>query len=335
MSEDTALGGKLLAEVSRSFYLTLKALPDGVREPLSLAYLLARAADTLADTTAVSGAVRLSCLQAFDSVIQQQADADVMISQINAGFIPHQEDEGEVRLLTRLAEVLKAFAALGAIEKEMIRGVLAPIVKGQMLDIQRFPEDGELRALPVAADLDEYTYLVAGCVGEFWTRLCDAKLGKDFAPAASLDQMIRTGVHYGKGLQLVNILRDVAKDARMGRCYLPQEEIEAYGLSMEAIKSNPALLMPLTSKWRETARMYLQDGLAYLEALESKRLRYATALPLLLGFKTLALLDRCTEAEWLQGVKVPRGETTRLLFEAGLASASRSSMSRLARKCMG
>ncbi|WP_172682562.1 squalene/phytoene synthase family protein [Verrucomicrobium spinosum] len=41
-----------------------------------------------------------------------------------------------------------------------------------MLDIQRFPGDGQLRALATTRDLDDYTYLVAGCVGEFWTRLC-------------------------------------------------------------------------------------------------------------------------------------------------------------------
>ena len=54
MSDEThherELGGQLLAAVSRSFYLTLKALPKELREPISLAYLLARTADTIADT---------------------------------------------------------------------------------------------------------------------------------------------------------------------------------------------------------------------------------------------------------------------------------------------
>ncbi len=41
-----------------------------------------------------------------------------------------------------------------------------------MLDLERFDNPKEVRVLGTAADLDEYTYLVAGCVGEFWTRLC-------------------------------------------------------------------------------------------------------------------------------------------------------------------
>src|SRR5947209_4293665 len=42
--------GDLLRQVSRSFYLSLAILPRPLREPIGLAYLLARAADTVADT---------------------------------------------------------------------------------------------------------------------------------------------------------------------------------------------------------------------------------------------------------------------------------------------
>ncbi|WP_166442787.1 squalene/phytoene synthase family protein [Phragmitibacter flavus] len=335
MSDEKDLGGKLLAEVSRSFYLTLKALPEGVREPLSLAYLMARAADTLADTTVVPGEVRLGCLRDFDGVVQVGAEEQGLMARLKSEFMPLQEDEGERKLLDRLPEVVKAYRASDDVDRTMTRGVLGPIVKGQMLDIERFPQDGQVRALVTAAELDEYTWLVAGCVGEFWTKLCVAKLGASFASGTTADEMVRKGVNYGKGLQLVNILRDVAKDGRMGRCYLPLTEIEAVGLTMEEVRAKPAVLLPLTVKWRELAREYLMDGLAYVEALEMKRLRYATALPLLLGFKTLVLIERASQAEWLAGLKVPRGETTKLLFEAGIASATRNGISKLAAKCMG
>ncbi|MCX7825074.1 MAG: squalene/phytoene synthase family protein, partial [Verrucomicrobiae bacterium] len=45
--------GPLLKEVSRSFYLTLRVLPGALRPAISLAYLLARASDTIADTKVV------------------------------------------------------------------------------------------------------------------------------------------------------------------------------------------------------------------------------------------------------------------------------------------
>src|SRR5438094_597134 len=52
----------LLEEVSRSFYLTMRVLPKRVRPQVSLAYLLARAADTIADTEIVPVPERLKAL---------------------------------------------------------------------------------------------------------------------------------------------------------------------------------------------------------------------------------------------------------------------------------
>src|SRR5438067_11742992 len=56
------LTGELLKNVSRSFYLTLRALPRGLREPIGLAYLLARASDTVADSSAAPVEIRLKNL---------------------------------------------------------------------------------------------------------------------------------------------------------------------------------------------------------------------------------------------------------------------------------
>ena len=99
------------------------------------------------------------------------------------------------------------------------------IIRGQTLDLQRFPKSGGVIALQTAAELDEYTYLVAGCVGEFWTRICLAHLPRYARESES--ELLRLGANYGKGLQLVNILRDIPADRRAGRCYLPEEELRA------------------------------------------------------------------------------------------------------------
>ena len=53
MNTQSELIGPLLRDVSRSFYLTLRVLPNAVRPQISVAYLLARASDTIADTDAV------------------------------------------------------------------------------------------------------------------------------------------------------------------------------------------------------------------------------------------------------------------------------------------
>ena len=48
-----------------------------------------------------------------------------------------------------------------------IRVVLEHINRGQLLDVRRFGDATETHALATESELDEYTYLVAGCVGNF------------------------------------------------------------------------------------------------------------------------------------------------------------------------
>jgi farnesyl-diphosphate farnesyltransferase len=323
MMEEHELGGKLLAGVSRSFYLTLKALPGGLREPLSLAYLLARAADTIADTTKVDGALKLAMLAEFDSVVHGAArDAGrerALVLRLHADFVPHQTDEHEKLLLLRLGEVFDALAEAPERAAANIRGVLTPIVRGQVKDIERFPTDGSLRALETADDLHEYTWLVAGCVGEFWTRLCAEIIPDSFAADVTLDVMVERGVRFGRGLQLVNILRDVGKDAMMGRCYIPRTEIEAAGLTVDAVATDLSKLKPLLPKWQALCREHLQRGLDYVESVRHRRLKFAAALPLLLGFKTLAQIEAAPWEERMKGVKVSRGDVGKLMLQAGIA----------------
>ena len=62
-------GEKMIASVSRSFYLSLRFLPSEMRGTASLAYLLARATDTVADTNALPEDDRLEFLEAMKSAI--------------------------------------------------------------------------------------------------------------------------------------------------------------------------------------------------------------------------------------------------------------------------
>ena len=330
------LGGKLLEGVSRSFYLTLKALPQGLREPLSLAYLLARAADTMADTVQVPDAVRLICLEEFERRVRlplrDEIAEGVLVARLRVDFVPRQEDPHEARLLERLQEALDAFHAAPAAQQEAMRGVLAPIIKGQVLDIQRFPGDGRLRALDTTADLEEYTYLVAGCVGEFWTKLCAQEATGPFSPTATLEEMVQRGIRYGKGLQLVNILRDIGKDLGLGRCYFPAQELAAHGLTVEDVHADPARVIPLLAPWKQRCREHLHAGIHYLDEVQNRRLLYATALPLLLGIRTLALVEAADWPTLKAGVKVSRGEVSKILLEAGVAVLRKGGIRKLAER---
>src|SRR5207249_9570884 len=53
---------ELLKPVSRSFYISIRLLPRALREPVALAYLLARTSDTIADTSAIDVEKRIELL---------------------------------------------------------------------------------------------------------------------------------------------------------------------------------------------------------------------------------------------------------------------------------
>src|SRR5690349_2033322 len=79
----------ILRSVSRSFYLSIRFLPAQLRQPIALAYLLARATDTVADTTGISRLVRIETLKMLSNGIQGTASRDVIVDLITS-FIPLQ-----------------------------------------------------------------------------------------------------------------------------------------------------------------------------------------------------------------------------------------------------
>ncbi len=327
------LGGKLLASVSRSFYLTLKALPGQLREPVSLAYLLARTADTIADTAQVPPQTRLVCLDEFEQLIHADTTDPAALGRLAAllqtDFQPLQSDKAEAELMHRFADAIAWLRTMDGSRLTEIRNVLRTIIHGQRLDIQRFPADGTLRSLQTADELDEYTYLVAGCVGEFWTRLCLTELSDAYQPGAGSDHVTALGIDFGKGLQLVNILRDIGKDAALGRCYLPQAEWEPLGISLAGIRANPAVLRPVWQQWVHRCEAHLAKAVEYVCAVQHGSLRYATALPLVLGLRTLRSLRSVGDAQLCAGVKISRLEVASVLAQVAMHNSPEG----LARLC--
>ena len=90
--------GNLLRQVSRSFYLSLAILPSTLREPIGLAYLLARAADTIADTELVARKDRLAHLETVRRACGGEPADVVAVARACA---PHQNRAAERKLLDR------------------------------------------------------------------------------------------------------------------------------------------------------------------------------------------------------------------------------------------
>lgn len=334
----SALHMRLLRGVSRSFFLSIRLLPGPLQAPVAVGYMLARATDTVADTTASSQLERQGLLTDLLQAIEAPAEQwKLMAQRLNpalAHFASQQSDPDERALMQALPDTLPLLHGLSTPDQISVRAVLAPITQGQTLDVRRFGQASASspQSLQTEDDLRDYTWLVAGCVGEFWTELCSRHI-PGFANLPT-EEMRTLGRQYGMGLQRLNIVRDAAADLAQGRCYLPSESLATVGLTPVTLARAAqigdatvlAKLAPLHREYLRLIHTQLQGGLRYSCALNGRRLRLASALPALIGARTVGLLNQAGPQAMASlsgpGIKMPRHEVRALLLRLVLGGVS-------------
>jgi farnesyl-diphosphate farnesyltransferase len=314
----------LLRQVSRSFYLTLRILPHSINPQLSLAYLLARATDTVADTDLIEARRRLEALLQIRESIQEACEGKKPalpdLGDLSAAqkAIDKEGTPAERTLLENVESMLEALRGFSADDRLRIRNVLDTITHGQEMDLLRFQAAAADRIVALGADedLDEYAYKVAGCVGEFWTHMCRAHV----FPRAPLDDsvLLANGIRFGKGLQLVNILRDLPRDLRQGRCYIPQDQLSKHGLQprdlLDAAKMER--FRPLYEDYLRQTEDHLAAGWRYITMLPVRcmRIRLACSWPILIGVRTIEKL-RCNNVlDNRFQIRISQSDTWRLIL---------------------
>ena len=301
---------ELLKSVSRAFYLSMRVLPSAMREPFSIAYLLARAADTIADSAPVSSEHRLAHLHKFRNILAGETDV-AAATELARALANLQSNEGEKELLTSLPALFALLDGMENADAEPTRAVVLTLTSGMLFDLTTFhsKDSGMVTALQTPKQMDDYCYLVAGCVGEFWTTMSIARN----ASMARWDEqtMSSLGVRFGKVLQMTNILRDVPKDLRIGRCYLPQSELDRAGLRAEDLLNlaNTQKARPLLVWGIRRTLDHFSAAERYILAIPRRnlRLRLAALWPVLIGLKTLTML--AASDDWLNPesrIKIPR-----------------------------
>jgi farnesyl-diphosphate farnesyltransferase len=316
----------LLRQVSRSFYLTLRVLPHSINEQLSIAYLLARASDTVADTLLVEVGRRREALLQIRKSIQEVCEGrkpllpefgDLREAQ---KAVAHAGMPAERVLLENLGSILDTLRGFSADDRLRIRNVLDTITHGQEMDLIRFGDATADRIVALSTDeeLDEYTYKVAGCVGEFWTLMCRTHV---FPKAPLNDEfLLADGIRFGKGLQLVNILRDLPDDLRQGRCYIPKDQLSKHGLQPQDLLDADQIhrFRPVYDSYLQQTEDHLASGWRYTTSLPYRqiRLRLACAWPLLIAMETAGELYRGNILDGHYHVRIPHSDTRWLILRS-------------------
>lgn len=257
-----------LAETSRTFALTIPLLGAPLEREIGVAYLLFRVADTLEDAPRWGRAPRAHALEAFARWVDAPDD-DAWLTACDSD--PPTDDAACMALLADAPRLLATARALPPASTERIAHHVVRTARGMSAFVATQSDDGAL-TLPDMAALARYCYAVAGIVGELLT---DLFVLAEPALARSRGALDRDAAAFGEGLQLVNILKDAADDAREGRAYLPE------GVPREQVVAQ--------------ARHDLVRADAYISALRgagaSPRVLAFTELPVRLAVATLDRLD--------------------------------------------
>ena len=313
MTELDSFNDKLLEGTSRSFYLTLKRLPKSVKGQIGLLYLLARISDTIADSGESGGEDLLELLEDYNNRAQGHSNSMPDFSNLS----DVQENPAEALLLRGAHGPIELLEEASVVDQELIRRCLDIIISGQRMDLERFQDkDGSgIRSLSRYEEMDDYAYRVAGSVGEFWTETC---LEHAFEASAELkEELMSSGVRFGKALQLINILRDIPEDLEIGRCYIPTDDLEKIGLSPNDLLHSDSIdvFRPLLDQYIARTEEHLDEAVRYIGLLPHNqyRLRGACMIPVIIGQRTLALLKTHNVLDRNNRVKVSRKEIKEII----------------------
>ena len=305
-------------------------MPAAVRDQVSLAYLFARAADTIADSDLIDRPRRLDLLGQLKGQFVSDQIGWAQVQNIQRAVGPLQQNSAERALLERLDECFRLFLEFSPDDRRRVQRLMTTLTQGMEMDLSVFPGKGaeDLAALKTFDDLDRYTYYVAGCVGEFWTDLMCAH--RKALASWNVREMSEFGVRFGKGLQLTNVLKDLAHDLRKGRCYVPEAMLADAGLKPQDLLSQENLprFKPLLNRLVRLAVEHLDQGWLYTMSIPryETRLRLSCMWPILSAGESLKLVMKSPDLlNPAVKVKIPRSKVYQMMaLTAGTAACGYS-----------
>ena len=321
---------EILPSVSRTFALSIRLLPGELGHAVLVAYLLCRIADTIEDEPTLSAERKAELLELFVRALDDPAAAE----QYGRASVEVSGDAAHVTLNRHATVVVDEFAALPDRSRSHVRRWVTEMVAGMRAFVLRYPRGIRIQSLE---EYREYCYYVAGTVGYMLT---DLWYEHSRTIGAARHRLLRERCRaFAEALQTVNILKDVARDARQENAiYIPEQLLRRHGsshamlLRADCARQTRAALGALAG----LAARDLDHAQAYLSIVPRRALaiRLFCALPLLFACATLRDLRKAwsgpTEAE--SAVKISRREVKTLTILGVLGIASNRMLAWLAQR---
>lgn len=257
-----ALQRELLARVSRTFALTIPALPERLERVVGNAYLLCRITDTIEDAAGLDAAQQADYFQRFIAVVKGEADAAAFARALVPEVMGHASAD-ECRLVEQTPHVVAMSASFSAEERTALVACVSVMGQG----MAKFQRKKSLAGLANLTEHAEYCYVVAGCVGEMLSRLFIAHV-PELAPRRT--ELMRLAVSFGQCLQMTNILKDFWEDRAAGVCWLPRDVFAAEGLDLATVRPGDPRFVRGYRRLVSIAHACDNDALAYVLLLPER-----------------------------------------------------------------
>jgi farnesyl-diphosphate farnesyltransferase len=317
---------EVLPRVSRTFALNMRLLTGTLGEAVRTGYLLCRAADALEDSwPGEPGSIR----DRFERFLQALGGDARALASLSAEALALASDRRDLALVADLARILRVHACLPQAHCEALTAGVGTLAEGMGRYAARAAGRPPGTAyLDTEAELDDYCWVVAGCVGVMLTRLFAAEYGP--ADPALEARRLAAAPAVGQALQLTNILLDWPSDVRNGRCYLPASWLAEADVTPRDLvdRAGPGTLA-LARRLERKAREALARVPEYLDLIPVRRVRYRLFClwPALWALGSLRHARQDPEFPWgPRRPKLPRAEVWSVALGSALAGHSSATL---------
>ncbi len=266
----------ILKNVARTLYLSVKIMPEPVKTSMGMGYLLCRVMDTVVDDPAIGAGDKLEVLRLMRG-LDKPGNADQVLEKVS-GLAQHTRKPAEKELLLKFSKILSIYRKFPEADRNLFSELLDGVAEGMEMDVRTFP-GGAPVAFQTATELERYCALIGGAPGIFWARLYRETIRRSTRIAAHFPSEKDAGM-IGSALQITNILKDLPADLRIGRCYLPQADLDKKNLKPAdlLLPANMERLRDLTAAWMSWAVDRLDQSEAFVSAIPKTELALRAAV---------------------------------------------------------
>jgi farnesyl-diphosphate farnesyltransferase len=294
----------VLNKVSRSFAVVIQQLPEDLKDPVCIFYLVLRGLDSVEDDMDYPNKDKLPLLETFHEKLYEDG---WRISGVG--------DAHNYRvLMAHFDKVIRVFKSMDKKYQDVVADITKRMGNG-MAKYVRLAEKQGHGGVDTLAEWDEYCHYVAGLVGYGLSDLFSAS-GLE---SKSLSEEHRISNSMGLFLQKTNIIRDYLEDLEVGRVFWPKDVWSKYTPDgkLSYFRDHPTAehtSLACLNHLVTNAMSHVPDCIEYMKRIKHPMVFRFCAIPQVMAIATLAAVYNNPDV-FRRNVKIRKGLSCKLMLQ--------------------